>query len=178
MSRLKSWLNSIQLRQALTIFLVGIVFLSTACSSDVQATSRTQPTTPEAGAYQTGLKGANQINPNNLSQALGRSEIALIGNAQIAAADLPRNRDQAARRAQENAASAGKNQFAKSKQKTGNALENVREKLNLDEATEGTKQSVQSIGDKAGQAAKNTQQAVEDTAKSTQRSVQDTTSSS
>lgn len=180
MSRLQGWLSKMQLRQAITVFLVGIVlFVSTACStSDQQAASEVKPTTPEASAYQTDLKGAKQANRNNLSQGIRGNATALAVNTQIAAADLPRNRDQAARRAQENAANAGKNQFAKSKQQTGNALENVREKLNVDQATEGTKRSFDTLGERAGQAAKGTQRAVEDTAKSTQQVVQDTARSS
>lgn len=177
MSRLMGWLNRIQLRQALTVFLVGIVFfVSTACGTTLQAKSGTKPGTPEATAYRTDLKGVRP-STDNLSQANQANLLALTtdgAETTDGAPKLPRNREQAAKRAQENAANAGNNAFAKTKQKTGNALDNVREKLNLDEATEGTERAFETLGDRANQAAKGTQRTVQDTAESTQRAVEDT----
>lgn len=168
MSRLMNWFNQIQLRQTITVLLVGVVFfIGTACGTNTQATGAT--TTPEAGAYQTDLKGVDRS--NNLSQTIQRVPVFATTQTPIILALDPQ---QSARRAQENAASAGKNQFAKSKEKTGNTLDNLREKLNLDEPLyPGTKKALNDTQSTAKEAAKGTQQNVEDTAKGTQRAAQD-----
>lgn len=174
MGSLTSWLNNIRLRQTLTIFLVGIVFLvSTACSGGNTQATNTKPTTPEAGAYQTDLKGVRSSG-NNLSQANQRYVLAASTDSD----NLPRNRDQAAKRAIENARSAGKNQFAKSNQKTGNVLEDVREKLNLDEPLyPPTKEVLNEVGDTAKETAEGTQRVAEDTVEGARRAVKDTAKS-
>lgn len=169
MSRLMNWFDQIQLRQVITVLLVGVVFfIGTACGTNAQATGAT--TTPEAGAYQTDLKGIDRKG-NNLSQAIQGDPVFATTQTPIILALEPQ---QSARRAQENAASAGKNQFAKTKEKTGNTLDNLREKLNLDEPLyPGTKKALNDAESTAKEAAKGTQRTVEDTAKGTQRAAKD-----
>lgn len=171
------WLSKIRFRKTLTLFLTGIVFfLSTACASD-QAVSNTRPTTPEAGAYQTDLKGVDRSVSDKLSQANQPLVVALAGVGDNSE-KLPRNRDQAAERAINNAARAGDNQFAKPNESTGNVLDDVREKLNLDEPIyPATKEVLNDVRSTAKDVVQGTQQAVEDTAKGTQQAVEDTVKS-
>jgi len=171
------WLSKLHFRKTLMLFLTGIVFfLSTACSSD-QAVSNTKPTTPEAGAYQTDLKGVDRSNSNKLSQGNQQRVFALAGLGDDSE-KLPRNRDQAAERAIENAARAGDNQFAKSNKPTGNVLDNVREKLNLDEPIyPATKEVLNDVGSTAKDVVQGTERTVEDTAKGAQQAVENTAKS-
>jgi len=168
MDKLIAWLSNIRLRQTLIIFVFGIVFLvSTACSGgNTQASSSAKPTTPEANAYQTDLKGVDHSSGNHLSQANQEYILAAISD------NLPRNRDQAAERAVENAKSAGNNQFAKPNQSTGNVLEDVREKLNLDEPLyPPTKEVLNDVGNTAKETAKGSQRVAEDTVEGARQAV-------
>jgi len=170
------WLRKIHFRQALMLFLAGIVvLLSTACSSE--AASNVRPTTPEAGAYQTDIKGVERSDTNKLSQGNQQRIFALAGVGDNSE-KLPRNRDQAAERALKNAARAGNNQFSEPKEQTGNALENVREKLNLDEPLyPATKEVLNDVQNTAKDVVKGTQRTVEETARGTQQAVEDTVKS-
>lgn len=140
MNRVISWLQSIRLRQILTVFLVVLTFfVSTAFDkygNELQA--QAEPVTPEATDYKIDRAG---------SQLHSDAE-----NAQNAAKDLARDTKQATKNAKDSTQDAGNNLF-----------QNIREKLNLDEPIDpGTKQAFEQLKDTASEVVKAPQRALDD----------------
>lgn len=129
MKRVFSWLQSIQLRRILTVFLVGFAFfIGTAFDQyGNQLQAQAEPVTPEATKYQV-ERSATQLRVD----AQDAKE-----KAQDAAKNLASDTKQAAKDAKESTEDAGKNLF-----------QTVREKLNLDEPIDpGTKQVLRDAGE-------------------------------
>lgn len=143
-NRVISWLQSIRLRQILTVFLVVLTFVvSTAFDkygNELQA--QAEPVTPEATGYQ-----VDRANSQLRSDAENVKE-----NAQNSAKDLARDTKQAAKNAKDSTQDTGKNLF-----------QNIKEKLNLDEPIDpGTKQAFEQLKDTASETVKAPQRALED----------------
>ena len=140
MNRVISWLQSIKLRQILTVFLVVLTFfVSTAFDkygNELQA--QAEAVTPEATRYQVDRAG---------SQLRSDAE-----NAQDVAKDLARDTKQATKNAKESTKETGNNIF-----------DTIREKLNLDEPIDpGTKQAGEQLKEAASEVVKAPQRALKD----------------
>jgi len=125
MNRVISWLQSIRLRQIITVFLVGLTFfISTAFDkygNELQA--QAEPVTPEATNYK-----------------LDKTDTQLRINAE----NVKEKAQDTAKNAKESTQDAGKNLF-----------QNIREKLNLDEPIDpGTKQVIKQIEETASEVVK------------------------
>lgn len=137
MNRVISWLQSIRLRQILTVFLVVLTFVvSTAFDkygNELQA--QAEPVTPEATEYKIDHAGSQ-----------------LRTDAENVAKDLARDTKQSAKHAKDSTQDAGNNLF-----------QNIREKLNLDEPIDpGTKQVFEELKDTASEVVKAPQRALDD----------------
>lgn len=144
MNRVISWLQSIKLRQIVTVFLVILTFfVSTAFDkygNELQAQAET--VTPEATKYQVDRAGSQlRSDAENVKE-----------NAQSAAKDLARDTKQATKNAKESTKETGNNLF-----------DTIREKLNLDEPIDpGTKQAAEQLKETASEVVKAPQRALKD----------------
>jgi len=123
MNRVISWLQTIRLRQIVTVFLVGLIFFigTTFDQHGNELQAQAEPVTPEANRYQVDRTGSQiRLDAGNVKE-----------KAQDKAKNLAENTKQATKNAKENTRDAGKN-----------LVQNVREKLNLDGPIDpGTKQT-------------------------------------
>lgn len=128
MNRVISWLQSVRLRQVLTVFFVSITFL-VSTAFDIhgnQLQAQAEPVTPEATKYKV----------DNTNQAEIKAE-RIKENAEKSAKLLADEGKQVTNRAAESAKDPNKNIF-----------EAVKEKLNLDEPIDpGTKKAVRQLED-------------------------------
>ena len=144
MKRVLSWLQSIRLRHVLTVFLVSLTFLvSTAFDKyGNQLQAQAEPVTPEASAY--------KVNGGVNEGAIKAERIK--ENAEKSAKLLADEGKQVTNKAAENTKDSGKN-----------LLDNIREKLNLDEPIDpGTKQAVEQLKDTASEVIEAPQKALKD----------------
>lgn len=147
MKRVLSWLQNIQLRHVLTVFLVSLTFLvSTAFDkygNELQA--QAEPITPEARAY--------KVNGGDNEGAMKAERIK--ENAEKSAKILADEGKQVTDRAAESTQESGNNLF-----------DSIRKKLNLDEPIDpGTKQAVEQLKETASEVIEAPQKALKDATK-------------
>lgn len=143
MKRVNSWLQSIKIKQIITVFLVGLTFLiGSAFDLHGQLQAQAEPVTPEATQYKVDS---------------GESE------AEIKADRIKDNAEKSAKLLEDEGISI-KNRAAETKGK--NLFENVKDKLNLDEPIDpGTKKAGEQLKEAAEDVVKAPQKALKDISK-------------
>lgn len=140
MNRVTSWLQSIKIKQIITVFLVGLTFLI-GSAFDIhgnQLQAQAEPVTPEATQYK--VTG-------------GESE------AEIKADRIKDNAEKSAKLLKDEGLNI-KNRAAETKGK--NVFENIKDKLNLDEPIDpGTKKAGEQLKEAAEDVVKAPQKALE-----------------
>ncbi len=143
MKRVNSWLQSIKIKQIITVFLVGLTFLiGSAFDLHGQLQAQAEPVTPEATQYK--IDG-------------GESE------AEIKVDRIKENAEKSAKLLEDEGINI-KNRAAETKGK--NIFETVKDKLNLDEPIDpGTKKAGEQLKEAAEDVVKAPQKALKDISK-------------
>ena len=146
MKRVISLLESIRLRQIVTVFLVVLTFL-VSTAFDIygnQLQAQAEPVTPEATEYKVDAESQLEMKAERTKENAEKS-------AKLLAEEGKQVKDRAAESAQES----GKNIF-----------DSIREKLNLDEPIDpGTKQAAEELKETAEEVVKAPQRALNDATK-------------
>lgn len=143
MKRVNSWLQSIKIKQIITVFLVGLTFLiGSVFDLHGQLQAQAEPVTPEATQYKVDS---------------GESE------AEMKADRIKENAEKSAKLLEDEGINI-KNRAAETKGK--NLFENVKDKLNLDEPIDpGTKKAGEQLKEAAEDVVKAPQKALKDISK-------------